>query len=672
MSQNDQKLFCFSPADIERLRSICGDSADLSLSDLQLGKVTLNALDRAGAFEVRHLPRLWERTFAKGHDLGSVAPRVLQKLGEAFLLHTDRDGVIDWPNHWATRGLEMPAPKAEPPASLILAIAPDVPSRLSVTAARLAVGSALHLSARSINALEKAGMGTLGAFVEQAASTGIGKLRAVGKKSRAEIAEALHALPHSLDADGNWDHLAYSRRRDFPLLPEGVSPNSHWLETIAPVVSAAVRASLDDPAEFEIFARRYRIGGRPHMTLQEIGDALGLTRERVRQRQERVVRMISKALLADDYAESPFCFSAEFVAPLRATRQRIDDSTVRFWRASEAVLLIADSLQTDESTVRPVLELVMELLGWEVHAATSDRLEPVWVREGDESLRYVSQVADGIDRALLENPLGLDSYQLAARVNRRWPGQCSPDDVGEWARLCPTVEMTADGRFRCRFSCLRSNADKAYIVLLEAGSPLHFETITEEISRRQLDRGRDAPVNGVKAQLIADRRFAPIGKSGEWKLSAWNHIDGRSLVDIGYEALRKEDRPLHVDQIFDYVAERRPDVLRSSVASVLAVDSRFVRVGPATWASALWDDEKRALTDPAWRRVPGVDVDAVVTSFVRSSPTGTVPLREAVRHLVGLGLSEGCAYRRIGSASCFRISDAPGCRGKLVQLTEQS
>ncbi len=42
----------------------------------------------------------------------------------------------------------------------------------------------------------------------------------------------------------------------------------------------------------EILARRYGLGGRPAETLEEIGETLGLTRERVRQREEAALRKI--------------------------------------------------------------------------------------------------------------------------------------------------------------------------------------------------------------------------------------------------------------------------------------------------------------------------------------------------------------------------------------------
>lgn len=62
----------------------------------------------------------------------------------------------------------------------------------------------------------------------------------------------------------------------------------------------AIRRELDQlladvklkPKDREILARRYGLGGRPAETLEEIGETLGLTRERVRQREEAALRKI--------------------------------------------------------------------------------------------------------------------------------------------------------------------------------------------------------------------------------------------------------------------------------------------------------------------------------------------------------------------------------------------
>ena len=49
------------------------------------------------------------------------------------------------------------------------------------------------------------------------------------------------------------------------------------------------------PREAEVVEAYYGLGGKPPMTLEEIGEMCDLTRERVRQIKERAIRRLRKA-----------------------------------------------------------------------------------------------------------------------------------------------------------------------------------------------------------------------------------------------------------------------------------------------------------------------------------------------------------------------------------------
>lgn len=661
-------LFKFTPEQLARLSAICSQQHDLQLDQLQLGKVTFNALARANVTDMSGLPALWAETPDRGHVLGTTAPGVLQTLGEALLLHTDSAGVIDWARHWTHRGLAAPI-SAHAPRNTKIVVPADLAGRLSHETAALECGSALHLSARTINALNKSDLATLRQLVS-AATTGIGKLPGLGAKSNRELRAALAALPSALDGHGKLDHVAFARQLNFPILPEPEHPQGdEWLATMGSAVAKAAQATFEDPSEFEIIARRYGMAGRPKMTLQAIADALSVTRQRIQQREARVLTMLQSALLRDDYSEKPFSFAPWFCAPFRTTHQRLDDPAVRFWRESKLLTMIADSLQLAEEKVRPHLELFVDLLGW-WKQQPNQRVEAIYGRREDSSYPQAVEVVALIDQILSDEPLGLDSYQLAGRINRHFPNFCSPETVQEVVQLCSTCEALLDGRFRCRFSWLRSGGDKAFLVLLDAGKPLHFEQIAEEISRRQLDRGREAAIYGIKAHLLEDKRFEPVGRTGEWKLTSWDHIDGRSIADIAHEILRVADRPLHAEQIYDDISQRRPRVLRGSVPTLLSADDRFVRVAPATWALSVWDEARRSRFDQSVRPSEPAVAEAIAAKFIAESPTGRL-LREVVRHVAAVdGRSEGSAYRVIGESARFRFLEAPDQRGKIVHLAD--
>ena len=669
-----QPLFNFSAKDIERLAEICRQNCDLTLEALQLGKVTLNALARARVHAIAGLPAVWAATPALGHDLGKTAPSVLQRLGEALLLHTDASGVIDWVKYCQYR--DLPPPETALGAQKVssdIKVAADLPALLSASTGSRQAGAALHFSVRTINALSEAGIATV-AGLTTAAVAGLGKLKGIGAKSKLELAESLRCLPLALDVAGNLDQIVYARERGFPILPsnESYANPSLWLESISSVAADAVQACFDDEEGegYSIFVRRYGLNGHPKLTLQEIGDDLDLTRQRICQLQERVVAMLGSAMRLDDYADKPIVFRPDFCAPLRAIDQQLVNTSYRFWRESDLITVAAETLCVAESQVRPALELLADLLGLNQRMLKPDRFEPLYARTDEAEIKRACGIVEAIDRELSAEPEGLDCYQVAALLNGKWPDLCTPGNVGEWVRLCPTAESAVDGRFRCKFSWLRNYGDKAFLVLLEAGNPLHFDALTEEINRRQLDRGREGTSYGVRAWLQTDARFQPVGRTGLWKLAAWDHIDGRSFVDIALEALREGDRPLHVDQLFDYLSQRRPKVRQASISTLLSNDGRFSRVAPSVWALTAWDPERLGRISPSLLRSSRDNVETILIDLLEDAPNHKLLLREAVRHLVNTtGLSEGMAYRRVRDCASVQVTDLPADRGKELSLS---
>jgi hypothetical protein len=467
------------------------------------------------------------------------------------------------------------------------------PAQLSAATRALPAGAALHLSVRTNNGLIVANLDSLGALVDRAA-IGFGKLKNVGAKSSVELDDALRALRASLDEHGNLLREVFAQRRGFPVLPSGSGAlATNWLQSVPVAAYAAIQACFTQTNEFGIFTRRYGILGFPRMTLREIGAALEITGERVRQLQSEMIAVLREAILSADYAGKPFVFRAEFCEPLIALKRSLDASVTRLWRESELFALIAKNLAVPESEIRPLTELIIDLLGLETRelkdCQRKERLERIIGPAGDGYMSIVSDIVDKIDRLLAGEPLGFDCFQLAAQLNRSWPNLCTPETVADWVHLCPKVEILEDGRFICPFAWLQSLEDKAFLVLLEAGKPLHFEQIAEEISRRQIERCREASLTTLKIKLCADKsRFLPVARSGLWKLTIWEHVDTRMIVEIAIEILRAEQTPMHADRIIQYVAERRPDVARNSIAAMMGEDPRLTRTGPATWGLEVW------------------------------------------------------------------------------------
>lgn len=121
--------------------------------------------------------------------------------------------------------------------------------------------------------------------------------------------------------------------------------------------------------------------------------------------------------------------------------------------------------------------------------------------------------------------------------------------------------------------------DKVYIILEEAGKPLHFEEITKLISQK-FAGGREVLSRTVHNELISDERFVLVGR-GIYALSSWGYQPG-VVSDVIKEVLQRAGHPLKISEIVDEVMKRR-QVKRNTIIANLQNRSLFTKVAKATY-----------------------------------------------------------------------------------------
>jgi len=86
---------------------------------------------------------------------------------------------------------------------------------------------------------------------------------------------------------------------DVPAPP--TEPDNRWAELYADRLHQAMKTNLGELSEreFAILRRRFPPGEQPRLTLAQVGDECGLSKERVRQIQNRALRKLREVLEAD-------------------------------------------------------------------------------------------------------------------------------------------------------------------------------------------------------------------------------------------------------------------------------------------------------------------------------------------------------------------------------------
>lgn len=332
----------------------------------------------------------------------------------------------------------------------------------------------------------------------------------------------------------------------------------------------AVKAALSHVSqerEKEIISRRFGLYDRKE-TLEQIGDMLGITRERVRQLEKAI--LVRLRLLAAD-GQMPLVAAAEkmIITHLsemgRAARmQDLADHLIgRLASATEKshVAFLAE--------LTPTITIINENDDF-YQAAAIDTV-------GDEK-SVKKQIAD-IAKAIKAHGEPITAEQLHAKLSYEHPSHIAAlasmskklaELKGNWGLVSwPTVNP-------------KTIRDKIFVILDDRGKPMHFSDIAKAIKDSDFKR-KNVTTQAIHNELIKDKRFVLIGR-GIYALNTWGYSSGTVAETIA-EVLKKAGQPLHRDEIVKQVMSSR-QVKETTVLLNLQSKPQFQRVAKATYIFA--------------------------------------------------------------------------------------
>jgi DNA-binding phage protein len=327
-----------------------------------------------------------------------------------------------------------------------------------------------------------------------------------------------------------------------------------------------ILGTIDREREREIVARRYGLFDRKE-TLEQIGELLGITRERVRQLEKAVVARLKATAHAKQLPhmlEVQETFKSEIDAMGKVARisdlsaklskdnSRIDQSRISFLAQLSPDLVVIDDNDHyyhsvgiksvhDEKKIKDLVAKIIE--------AVKNLGEPA----------DISKVAEAAGQSDEKHVAALASTSKAlASLNGRW-------GLIKWPMVNP-----------------KNIRDKIYVILFEAGKPMHFNEISDSIKGSDFKR-KDVTTQAIHNELIKDKRFVLIGR-GIYALKEWGYEKG-TVADIITEVLNKAKEPMHRDDIVREVLKSR-HVKETTILLNLQGKQQFKRVAKATYALA--------------------------------------------------------------------------------------
>ena len=331
-------------------------------------------------------------------------------------------------------------------------------------------------------------------------------------------------------------------------------------DTIAKAITNSLNI-IDQEREREIISRRFGLNGHKE-TLEQIGEMLTITRERVRQLEKAI--LIRLRIAAEEGKISDLAPAEKIIIRNLTEMGRI----ARISDLAEKILgREADTIEKANfsflAEISPALTIISEndkyhnAIGIaeygnekqirakidEIVALVKANKKPISLDELDEKLNY-------------ENPSHIEAVarisKLLSTLNNQW-------GLAKW----PTVNP-------------KNIRDKIYVVLEEHKTPMHFSDISKAISSSDFKR-KDVTVQAIHNELIKDPRFVLIGR-GIYALDTWGYKKG-TVSDIISRILKDaDDNGLSRKEIVKRVLKER-QVKETTVLLNLQNKKLYTRVG---------------------------------------------------------------------------------------------
>lgn len=319
---------------------------------------------------------------------------------------------------------------------------------------------------------------------------------------------------------------------------------------------------IEKEREREIISRRFGLFDRKE-TLEQIGELLGITRERVRQLEKAVLTKLKNQagkgtiphIAKLDADITNYLMKNGSLARTSSIAKALlkDDTKINQSRVAFIGILCPGLTSLDENDYYyPSLAITTVYSAKNITKAVDAIVATIKdINEPSD----ISTIATKANKTELETKALASSSKLIATLNGRW-------GLVKWPMVNP-----------------KNIRDKIYVILHENGKQMHFSEIASAIKKSEFKR-KDVTTQAIHNELIKDGRFVLVGR-GIYALKEWGYKKG-TVADVISEVLKKAGEPLHRDEIVKRVLKNRY-VKETTILLNLQGKPQFKRVAKATY-----------------------------------------------------------------------------------------
>ncbi len=328
------------------------------------------------------------------------------------------------------------------------------------------------------------------------------------------------------------------------------------MQNILNLVNEALE-NIQNSRTKEVVARRFGLHDGQRHTLEAIGQDHGITRERVRQIEEGGLNTLKQVKVIDKF-QPVFKAIDEHLkehGEFKKEHKLYDDLTYVCYPVKEIERLKKEGNLTELDKCRSAFYFIMTLGDNFERLPENDNFYSAWTNNKN-SLKTVKKTVDSLIKHLDSQKKVFTREELLAAAKNLFP-ELSPKAVHSYVDASKNIEQNSLGNFGLIHwpeISPRGVKDKAYIILKNAGKPLHFSEVTAQINK-VLPSNRQAYVQTVHNELIKDERFVLVGR-GLYALAEWGYEPG-TVADTIAQIMKKENRPMAKEEIIRKVLEKR-------------------------------------------------------------------------------------------------------------------
>ena len=356
--------------------------------------------------------------------------------------------------------------------------------------------------------------------------------------------------------------------------------------------------------EKDVIVRRYGLHGQGKETLENIGSAHQLTRERIRQIESNSIKKLQKLQNLENYIKTLKKIILQLLEEHGGLveKEYMLDLLVKF---------SLDDIRTqaeDEIIHKHYLNfLITKLLHDEFEEILNSKYFKDSYKLKHQSLDHLEEIieelVESIEKAkdilsteeIIELIKNLESYKTHEEKlttkgiidisralksdhyeeNHELINQNKP--IYSLLKSLNKVEQNKFGHWginKWRVVKPKTINDKIYLILHNHGKPMHFAEIADKINEIGFDK-KKANAATVHNELILDKKYILIGR-GIYGLSKWGYEEG-TVSEVIENILVEAGEPLKKEEIIDKVLEKRI-VKKATIILALMNKDKFKKV----------------------------------------------------------------------------------------------